>query len=230
MRHHRDQEHAQGNRRHGGDDEHQLQRFTDAKDVDADKDDVEGQVDHPAANAEQRLTIGTDEHGNRGRGDGVFDQDCRAGQKPAPGPERTAGKAVAATGGGNHRRQFCQGEAHAQVHGGHQQGGEEHATPAALGQAEVPAGVVAGNHIGNAQAYQQDPACGTFFQFTLLEVIVADFFEVNRGACRHAAGLIAWHRVHLFFLSSPASAGSCGDGLAGSEPERSRAGTALFAG
>ncbi|MNJ46936.1 hypothetical protein D3C77_420790 [compost metagenome] len=201
MRHHGHQEHAQGDRRDGGDDEHQLQCFTDAEDVDADKDDVEGQVDHPAANTEQRLTVRADEHGNGCRGDGVFDQDRRAGEESAPGAERAAGKAVAATGGGDHRGQLGEGKTHAQVHGRHQQRGEEHPAPATLGQAEVPAGVVAGNHIGNAEADQQYPACCALFQFTLLEIVGADFFKVDRRACRHTAGVIAWHRVHLFFLS-----------------------------
>ena len=103
VRHHRDQKHAQGNGRHGGDDEHQLERFTDAEDVDADKNDVEGQVNHPAADTEQRLAIRPDKHRNGGGGDGVFNEDGGAGQKPAPRPESTAGKAVAAACGGDHR-------------------------------------------------------------------------------------------------------------------------------
>ena len=38
--------------------------------MDADKDDVERQVDHPAANTEQRLAIGADKTGNGGGCDG----------------------------------------------------------------------------------------------------------------------------------------------------------------
>ena len=133
VRHHRDDKHAEGNRCHGGDDKHQLQRLTDAEDMDADKQHVEGQVDRPATNAEQRLTVGTDKHRNRRWGNGVLDEDCRAGKKTAQGTEGAAGKTVAAASGGDHRGQFCQGEAHAQVHQRHQQGGEKHAAPAALG-------------------------------------------------------------------------------------------------
>jgi hypothetical protein len=94
-------------------------------------------------------------------------------RKP-PQARRRCGQSRSAAGGGDHRGQLGQREAHAQVHGGHQQGGEEHAAPAALGQAEVPAGVVAGNHVGHAQADQQDPAGGAFFQFTLLEILGID--------------------------------------------------------
>ncbi|KAI3488917.1 hypothetical protein L1887_46947 [Cichorium endivia] len=179
MGHHRQQEHRQGDGRHCGDDEHQLERFTDAEDVDADEDDVEGQVDHPAADAEQRLAVGADEHRDGCGCDGVFDKDRGAGEEAAPGPERAAGEAV---------------------HGGHQQGGEEHAAPTALGQAEVPAGVVAGNHVGDPQAHQQDPAGSAFFQFTLLEVVGADLFEIYGRACRRAGGVIARHESHLLFF------------------------------
>ncbi|MNQ79100.1 hypothetical protein D3C85_940320 [compost metagenome] len=174
VRHHREDKHAQGNRRHGGDDKHQLQRLTDAEDVDADKQHIEGQVNRPAANAEQRFTVGPDKHRNGGRGDGVLDQDRCAGEKATQWPEGAAGKAIAATCGGDHRGQFSQGEAHAQVHQRHQQGGEKHAAPAALGQAEVPAGVVAGNHVGNAQTDQQHPACCALLQLPALEIIGID--------------------------------------------------------
>ena len=184
VRHHRDQKYPQGNSRYRGDDKHQLERFADPENVDADKDDVERQVDHPAANTEQRLAIGADKTGNGRGGDGVFDQDRGAGEESAPGPESAAGKTVAAAGRGDHRGQFGQGKAHAQVHGGHQQCGDKHPAPAALGQAEVPASVVTRNHIGHTQAHQQDPAGSAFFQFTLLEIFGADFFEVDRGRRR----------------------------------------------
>lgn len=194
VRHHRHQEHAQGQGGDGGDDEHQLQRLADPEDVDGDEHDVERQVDHPAADPEQRLAIGADKHRDCRRGDGVFDEDRGPGEKAAPGAEGAAGKTVAAAGGGDHRGQFGQGKAHAQVHGGHQQGGEEHAAPAALGQAEVPAGIVAGDDVGHTQAHQQDPACRAFFQFALLEIVGADFFKVDRRASRLHAGMFARHK------------------------------------
>ncbi len=177
--------------------------------MDGDEDDVERQVDHPAANAEQRLAIRADEHGNRRRGDGVLDQDRRAREKPAPRPECAAGKAIAAACGGDHRGQLGEGKTHAQVHRGHQQRGQEHPAPAALGQAEVPAGVVTGNDIGHAQAHQQDPACRAFFQFALLEIFGADFFEVDRGRCRLRVCMIAWHKgLPVFIVFWPCWSGA----------------------
>ena len=205
VRNHRDNEHAKGDGRHRGDDEHQLQRLAGAEDVDADEHDVEHQVDQPAADAEQRLAVGADEAGDGRRGDGVFDEDRGAGEEAAPGPEGAAGEAVAAAGGRDHRRQLGEREAHAQVHGGHQQGGEEHPAPAALGQAEVPAGVVAGDHVGDAEPDQQDPAGGAFLQLTVLEVVSVDAFEVDPGSCGRMAGLFEGHGffTSILLLSTP---------------------------
>jgi len=147
--------------------------------MDADEDDVEGEIDHPAADAEQRFAIGADEHGDGSWGDGVFDEDRRAGEKATQRAERGAGEAVAATSCGHHRGQLGQREAHAQVHGRHQQRGDEQATPTALGEAEVPAGVVAGDDVGDAEADQQHPAGGAFLQFAFVEIATANGFEID---------------------------------------------------
>ena len=212
MGHHGHQEHRQGNGGDGRDDEHQLQCFAHPEDVDADEHHVERQVDHPAANAEQRLAVGADEGRDGGGGDRVFDEDRRAGKETAPGAEGAAGKAVATASGRDHRGKLGQREAHAQVHGGHQQGREEHAAPATLGQAEVPAGVVAGNDVGHPQADQQHPAGRAFFQFTLLEIVRTDLLEVDGRACRRAGGLIAWHSFTCCFSWCAEGIRADGDG------------------
>ena len=179
MRHHRDDEHGQCQGSDGGDDEHQLQRLADAEDMDADEDDVEGEIDHPAADAEQRFAIGADEYGDGRRRDGVFDEDRRAGEKAAQRAECGAGKTVAAARGRDHRGQLGQRETHAQVHGRHQQRGDEQPAPTTLGEAEVPAGIVAGDDVGDAEADQQHPAGGAFLQFAFLEIATANGFEID---------------------------------------------------
>ncbi|MNF90602.1 hypothetical protein D3C84_731720 [compost metagenome] len=193
MRHHRDDEHAEGDGRHRGDGEHQLERLAGAEHMDADEHHVEGQIDHPAADAEQRLAVGADEAGDGRRGDGVLDEDRRAGEEAAPGAEGGAGEAVAAAGGGDHRRQLGQREALAQVHGRHQQGGDEHAAPAALGQAEVPAGVVAGDHVGDAEADQQHPAGRALLELAVGEVVGIDAFGFHALGVGNDVGLLSGH-------------------------------------
>jgi hypothetical protein len=76
---------------------------------------------------------------------------------------------------------------------------------AALGQAEVPAGVVAGDHVGDAEPDQQDPAGGAFLQLTVLEVVGVDAFEVDPGSCGRMAGLFEGHGffTSILLLSTP---------------------------
>ena len=188
MRHHRDDEHRKRQRGDCRDDEHQLQGLADAKYVDTDKDDVEGQIDRPASDAEQRLAVGADKDGDGSWRDGVLDKDRSAGEKTAQRAERATSKAITAACGGDHRGQLGEREAHAQVHGRHQQRGDEQTAPAPLGEAEVPAGVVARDDVGDAEANQQHPTSGAFLQFAFLKIGTANCFEiggVGRG-CRTA--------------------------------------------
>ena len=74
---------------------------------------------------------------------GVLDEDRGAGGEAAERAERAAGEAVAGAGHREGRRQLGQAKHHAGVHDRHQDGGDQQAAPAALGEAEVPAGEVA---------------------------------------------------------------------------------------
>ena len=64
----------------------------------------------------------------------------------------------------------------------HQHGGDQQAAPAALGDAEVPAGVVAGDHVGDAEPGQQHPADRAALQrLCVLQVVVVDLVVLHRA-------------------------------------------------
>src|SRR5690606_13570318 len=150
-----------------------------------------GQVHGPArlqAEQAERLHVVADEDGDRGGREDVLDQDGRAGEEAAPGAERTAREAVAAARGGQDRGQFGQGEDHAGVHGAHQHHGDRQAAEAALGQAEVPARVVAGDDVGDAEARQQQPAGAAAAQPAAVQVVVRFGGGGGTGGGRKAHG------------------------------------------
>ena len=85
-----------------GDREHHLERLAHAEEVHADEDQVEDEVDVPAVGdpeQSERLDVGADEVRDRGRRDGVLDEDRRAGEEAAPRPQRAPREGVAAAGG-----------------------------------------------------------------------------------------------------------------------------------
>ena len=182
---HRDDEDDQRDDRDRRDHEHHLERLADADQVDADEDGVEDEVDRPAGvDADvERLDVAADEHDDRGRRDRVLDQDRRAGQEAAPRAERAAAEAVAAAGGRDRRRQLREREDHARVHRPHQDRGDQQAAPAALGEAEVPAGEVARDHVRDAEPGEQDPARRALLQLPLLHVLAADLLVLDAPAC-----------------------------------------------
>ncbi len=121
--------------------EREAERQLHANIVQRHEDDVEG-------DPEQRLClrrcakngggIAADEEHDDGRRDHVLDVLGQAGEKAAPWSERGASERVGAAGvrhGGAH---LGEAEREAEVHDGDDDGGEEHAAPAALRQAEVP--------------------------------------------------------------------------------------------
>ena len=165
--------------------EHQPQRLADAVQVDADEDQVADQVDRPAAGQPEqpeRLDVAADEDRDRGRRDRVLDEDRRAGGEPAERSQRAPGEAVAGAGHRHRRGQLGQAEHHAGVHDGHQHGRDQQAAPAALGQAEVPAGEVAGDDVGDAEPGQQHPAGRASLELPVLQVVLADLLVVDARA------------------------------------------------
>ena len=111
MGQHADHENADGQHRQKGDDEHGFQRLAGAPQVDADEDQVAGQVHQPAVDAIQRVHITPDEYRDGGRRQGVLQQDGRAGQIAAPGTQHPTGETVATPGGGQAGREFGQASA-----------------------------------------------------------------------------------------------------------------------
>ena len=102
--------------------------------MDAYENQVAAQVNHPSVDADQGIDVAADEYRDGGGGQRVLQQDGGAGQVAAPRAERPAGEAVAATGGGQRGGELRQGQHHAQIHRAHDQGGDQHAAEAPLGE------------------------------------------------------------------------------------------------
>ena len=82
--------------------------------------------------------------------------------------------------------QLGEGEDHTGVHGAHEHRGDRQTAEAALRQAEVPAGEVAGDDIGDAEAGQQDPAGAAPAERPALQIVVRRVGGV-RGFQGHGA-------------------------------------------
>ena len=181
----RDREDHQTDQRDGGDHEHDLERFADAGQVDADEQHVRGQVHPPAVgDAEQpeRFDVGADEGGDRGRRDRVLDQDRGPGGKPAPGPQCAAREGVAAAGRRQRRGHLGHAQHQGQVHARDHHTGDQQATEPALGQTEVPPRVVAGDHIADTETRQQQPARTAPLQGPFGQVVAALVVEISADA------------------------------------------------
>ena len=193
MRQHARNENADGQHRQHGDDEQGLQRFAGAPQVHPDEHQVTSQVDHPAVDAHQGIDVAADEDGDGRRRQGVFEQDRHAGKVSAPGAQGPPGKAVTAPGSRQRCRKLGQAQHHAQVHDGHDRRGDQQAAETALSQAEVPAGEVARDHVGDAQTRQQHPAGGALPELAGSQVVAGDRFVLHA-----AAGSGRWHGTLLF--------------------------------
>ena len=156
-----DQRHTGG---HDGEDRqtadyhHHFQRFTHARQVNADEYQIEDRVDPRTVETEQRFHRRPDKDDDGRRGQRIFDQHRKTGQKAPGRPHRLPGKAVTATRSRNGRRHFRQRQHQGQIHQPHKYRGNRKARPARLRDAEVPAGKIAGNNIRDAEPGEQNPA------------------------------------------------------------------------
>ena len=171
-----DREDHQAQQRDGGDHEHHLERLTDTGQVDADEERVGRQIHPPAVvNPEepQRFHVGADERRDGGGGDRVLDEDRGASGEAAPRAERATGEGVPTAGGRQRRGQLGHAQHQGEVHAGDDHGSDGEAAETAVGQTEIPAGVVAGDHVADAETGEQQPAGRALLQLTFREVFVA---------------------------------------------------------
>ena len=182
---------ARGQADHGGDQghhgdcrdaEHQLEGFTDPIEVHSDEHRVGDRVDQPAvgeAEEPQGLDIAADEDGDRGRRDGILDQDGHAGREATDGAQCAPCEAVARACDREGRGHLGQPEHHAGVHDPHQNRGDQQTAPAALIEPEVPPGEVAGDDVADAESREQYPARGSRLQLSVLHVVRIDRLVVH---------------------------------------------------
>lgn len=116
--------------------------------------------------------------------DRVLDEDGGAGGETAPGSQRASREGVPAARRGQRRRHLGHAQHQRQVHAGDDDRGDGQAAEAALPQAEVPPGVVAGDDVADTEAGQQHPTGGAGLQLPLLEIgfRLAVLFDAAPGA------------------------------------------------
>ena len=90
-----------------------------------------------------------------------------------PGPERGSSEGVGAAGVRQGRAHFRDRIGEAEIHKGDENGAEEHAAPAADGEAKVPAGEFARNDGGDAERPQIEDA-GVAPELPVLEIAYVD--------------------------------------------------------
>ena len=182
----RDGEDQQACQRDGGDDEHDLERFADPGEVDADEQHVDRQVHPPSigdSEQSERLHVCADERGDGGRRDRVLDQNRRPRGESAPRTERAASERIAAAGSWKRRGHLGHTQHHGEVHAGYQDGGYQQPSEAALCEPEVPPRIVTGDHITDAEPREQEPARRALLEGSLREIVL------GFGAGVHAARL-----------------------------------------
>ena len=154
-------------------DDGDLERQCDATHVEPDEDDV---ADDPpdrlkrVGRTDDRRHVGADEVDDHRRGQHIFDVFGNAGDEPAPRAEGRAREGIGAAGMRQCRAHLGDRIGEAEIHDGDDDGGDEHAAPAANGEAEVPAGKVAGNDRAHAECPQCKDA-GVALELALFEII-----------------------------------------------------------
>ena len=181
-----DVEHGEAQQGQHGDDQRELQRLFDAEIVQPDEQ-------HVSRRPEQRLhlhrrthdggPVRADEEHDHRRGHYVLDVFRQPGEKSAPRPEGGAGERVGAARVRHGRAHLGEREGQPEIHDGDENGGDQHAAPAAGGEAEVPTGEVSRDHRANAER-PQEPHAGVAFEAARFEVCVVDLL------IRYAARLL----------------------------------------
>ena len=189
---------TQDSERQQGDDQRELERQLDAAGVEPDKQHV---TEHPPQRlqlhrrAEDRREIGADEEHDDRRRHHVFDVLGEAGDKAAPRPEGGAGERVGAAGMRHRRAHLGEREGKAEIHDGDDDGGDQHAAPAARGEAEVPAGEVSRDDGGDAERPQREHA-GMAPELAVFEIVdaraaIGDAAFVRSRPCSRSATISA---------------------------------------
>ena len=176
MRNGADVEHGEAQQRQHRDDERKLQRLLDAEIVQSDEQHI-ARYPKRRLHLDRRADDGgpvraDEEHDNRRRHH-VLDVLGEAGEEAAPRPERRARERVGATRVRHRRAHLGEREGKAEIHDGDEDGGDEHAAPAARGKAEVPPREVPRDDGADAECPQQ-PHAGVALQSARLEVCVVD--------------------------------------------------------
>ncbi len=176
MRDSADVEDHEAQQRQYGDDQREFQRLLDAEIVQPDEQ-------HVSRHPEQRLhfhrraddggAVRTDEEHDDGGRHYVLDVLGQPGEKSAPRAKGGASERVGAARVRHGRAHLGEREGEAEIHDGDENGGDQHAAPAAGGETEVPAGEVSGDHRADAERPQQ-PHAGVTLQAARLEVSVFD--------------------------------------------------------
>ena len=154
-------------------DDGDLERQCNAAHVEPDEDDV---ADDPPARLKpvrrtgDRRHVGADEVDDHRRRQHVFDVLGNAGDEAAPRSEGRACERIGAAGMRQSRAHLGDRIGEAEIHDRDDDGGDEHAAPAAHGEAEVPPREVAGDDRADAKCPQREDSSVTL-KLALLEII-----------------------------------------------------------
>src|SRR5690606_9496186 len=147
MRQHAKDKHHQGNRSNCGNHKHDFECFTSTFQMQAHKHQIAHQINDPAANTKQGLTIGTNKTGNCCRSNGILNQDCATCQIATEWTKSSPGKTLTPTRSRQHGRHFRHSQTQTQIHKCHYNGRNNHTSPTRLCQTEIPTSEVAGKHM-----------------------------------------------------------------------------------
>ena len=218
--------HAEGQQGDDGDhagNERQAHGLTHAAQVNADDHREQGDLHRPAAKAENRLGVGTNEGRRRAGADGQGQRTGHPDQVTHERPERTLRIHEHTAGAGQRGGQFRHAQRQPTAEQRHQQSGDQHVQPATGRQAKVPAGKLPGHHQRNSKAGDLWPAQRTFLEHRSLPrpegrfiVLVRNggvqrcftpgvryyAWGATRHVCAHARWLVVGARLGEAFLSA----------------------------